>query len=148
MAIKVMPYITVILRTQVEQPISSEGWRYLANSVDPSRNFDGEIMVFGFMGGNGVQRCIDRLTSFGFIGPDRGNQSDIVVWEGPFGPATSMVDWLSLVDVNFFDANIEPCQAWKLTNSSVYTLLDFHILENLPTKGYECDWHPNIGKIS
>ncbi len=35
-----------------------------------------------------------------------------------------------------------------MENSNVYELVDFESQIDLPTKGYECDWLPYIGKIS
>jgi hypothetical protein len=58
-----------------------------------------------------------------------------------------LVSWLETVDVNFFDEAIRPAQAWKMVNSDVYDLVDFHGGARLPRKGYECDWPPYIGKI-
>jgi 3-deoxy-D-arabino-heptulosonate 7-phosphate (DAHP) synthase len=51
MAIHTLSFISLILRPYVEQPISTEGWKYLFSQVDPHRNFDGEIMAFGTMSG-------------------------------------------------------------------------------------------------
>ena len=56
--------------------------------------------------------------------------------------------WLELVDVKFFDETNPPVTAWKLKSSGVYELLNFEVAVSLPTKGYECDWPPHIGKIS
>jgi hypothetical protein len=145
MAIKLMPFVTLVLRTQVEQNISAEGWRYLLSHCDPHRNFDGEIIVFGAMDERSIDRHISELTSFGFIGPDQGEESDMVVFV--FGSASQVPGWLSLVDVTFFDASIKPCKAWKLTKSEQYRLVDFHTPVAGPTKGYECDWEPKIGPI-
>lgn len=147
MAILTMPFITLILRTKVEQEISAAGWKWLFNRCDPSQNYDGEIMVFGSMNFLDVTRNIEDLVSFGFIGPDKGEASDMVVWEGPFGATTYQPDWLSLVEVEFFDDTSTKANAWKLTKSGVYELVDFHSDRSLPTKGYDCDWAPKIGKI-
>ena len=148
MAIRLMPFITLILRSNVEQEISAKGWRYLLHYCDPHRNFDGEIMAFGAMSGRDIETYIEDLTSFGFIGPDNGENSDMALWAMPFGPASYMPSWLSVVDVKFFDDPAKNCKAWKLSNSEVYRLIDFHLEIEAPTKGYECDWPPLIGKIS
>ena len=147
MAIRLMPFITLILRVNVQQEISAAGWKYLMYYSDPYTNFDGEIMVFGAMNGHDIQQYIDRLSSFGFVGPDSGDKSDMVIWEGPFGATSEVPKWLTTVDVEFFDNNTDAVQAWKLTNSGVYKLLDFHNSLEVPIKGYECDWEPRIGKI-
>ena len=36
----------------------------------------------------------------------------------------------------------------KKKDSGVYKLLNFEADITLPTKGYDCDWSPLIGKIS
>jgi len=148
MAIQTLSFISLILRPFVQQPISSEGWRFLMCSADPHRNFDGEIMAFGAMSGNDIDRYIKELKSFGYVGPDNGDASDMVVAESLFGDSSEMPSWLELVDVNFFDEKLPPVKAWKKKESEVYKLLNFEDDINHPTKGYECDWPPHIGKIA
>lgn len=145
MAIKLMPFITLILRVNTASEVSAAGWRYLFERRNPYRNCDGEIMVFGAMSGSDIERQIGILTAFGFVGPDHDEQSGMVVWE--FGPTTEMPSWLSVVDVTLFDDTAKPCRAWKLTNSRVYGLIDFHNRQDLPIKDYQCDWPPLIGRI-
>ncbi len=145
MAIKLMPFITLILRVETPNSVSAGGWRYLLKRCNPQKNFDGEIMVFGAMSGGDIDHEVAMLRSFGFIGPGEGEWSDMVVWE--FGPSEAMPSWLSVVEVTFFDEGAKPCRAWQLTNSQVYTLIDFHTRVELPTKGYQCDWPPLIGKV-
>jgi hypothetical protein len=145
MAIALMPYFALVLRVQVEQTISAEGWRNLLQHCDPHRNFDGEIMVFGAMDERSIDGYVSRLTSFGFTGPDNGDTSDMAIYA--FGKTTQIPSWLSVVDVTFFDESIGPCKAWKLTKSERYQLVDFHTRIDSPTKGYECDWEPKIGQI-
>ena len=41
MAIQTLSFISLILRSYVEQSISTEGWKSLFGQVDPYRNFDG-----------------------------------------------------------------------------------------------------------
>lgn len=147
MAIQTLSFISLIVRPYVAQNIKPEGWRYLLGYADPLRNFDGEIMAFGAMSGNDIDSIINHLADFGYIGPDNGDASDMVLsamWEA----SSYIPDWLELVDVRFFDESRPTTQAWKKKNSSVYTLLDFEAESNLPTKGYQCDWPPYIGKIS
>ena len=145
MAIRLMPAITLILRIDTPSEVSATGWRYLFERKNPYRNCDGEIMVFGAMSGADIDQDIDLLTSLGFVGPNQGEQSDLVVWE--FGPITEMPSWLSVVEVKYFEEAVKPCRAWKLTNSQVYSLIDFCSGLELPRKGYQCDWPPLIGKI-
>ena len=85
MAIQTLSFISLILRPYVEQPISTDGWKYLLAQTDPHRNFDGEIMAFGAMSGQDIDRIIQALVSFGYIGPDQGDKSDMVLsalWGG------------------------------------------------------------------
>lgn len=148
MAIQLMPFITLILRVNVKQKISAEGWQYLMHYSQPQKNFDGELIVFGAMNGQDIDNDIKNLTSFGFVGPDKGEKSDMVVWESIFEAVTYVPSWLSVVDVKFFDEEKPDVRAWKLTDSGVYRLVDFSNRAELPMKGYECDWAPLIGKIS
>ena len=113
---------------------------------DRARNFDGEIMLFGSMNGADVERDIGTLTSFGFVGPDNGEQSDMVVWESIFGPTTHMPDWLRVVDVDFLKKE-EKQRGHGSSKSGVYNLVNFHTEVKQPMKGYECDWAPHIGQI-
>jgi hypothetical protein len=47
----------------------------------------------------------------------------------------------------YFDEALPPVKAWKKKNSGVYKLLNFESDIAVPTKGYDCDWPPHIGKI-
>ena len=146
MAIQTLSFISLILRPYVEQPISTDGWKHLLAQADPHRNFDGELMAFGTMSGRDMDRIIHNLTSFGYIGPDQGDQSDMVVSD-MFTGTDKLPSWIELVDVTFFDAEAPPVQAWKMKNSGVYDLINFEAHLSLPRKGYQCDWSPLIGKI-
>jgi hypothetical protein len=79
MAIQTLSFISIILRPYVKQPISTDGWKHLFAQVDPHRNFDGELMAFGTMSGQDMDRIIHDLISFGYVGPDQGDKSDMVV---------------------------------------------------------------------
>jgi len=147
MAIQTLSFISLILRPYVKQPISTDGWKSLFAQVDPHRNFDGELMAFGTMSGRDMDRIIHDLTSFGYIGPDLGDKSDMIVSDMFMG-TDSLPSWIELVDVTFFDEEAPPVKAWKMKKSNVYSLLDFEANLATPTKGYECDWPPYIGKIS
>jgi hypothetical protein len=59
-----------------------------------------------------------------------------------------MPNWLECVDVRHFGEEKSGDTAWKMRDSQVYTLHDFHDRQKFPTKGYEVDWPPYIGKIS
>ena len=81
MAIQTLSFISLILRPFVPQTIKSEGWRYLLGYAEPLRNFDGEIMAFGATSGQDIDRIVQALVSFGYIGPDQGDKSDMVLSE-------------------------------------------------------------------
>ena len=102
MAIKTLSFISLILRPYVEQPISTDGWKHLFAQVDPYRSFDGELMAFGTMSGQDMDTIIERLVSFGYIGPNEGDKSDMVVSDMFMG-ADDLPSWIELVDVSFFD---------------------------------------------
>ena len=147
MAIQTLSFISLILRPYVQQPISTDGWQYLLAHADPHRNFDGEIMAFGAMSDRDMDYIMLELISFGYIGPDQGDKSDMVISSSFFG-GSNIPSWLELVDVKFFDDGKAPTRAWKMTRSNVYSLLDFETTLATATKGYQCDWPPLIGKIS
>jgi hypothetical protein len=147
MAIQTLSFISLMLRPYVQQPISTGGWKYLFAQADPHRNFDGELMAFGTMSGRDMDRIIHDLTSFGYIGPDQGDQSDMVVSD-MFAGTDKLPSWIELVDVTFFDEEAPPVKAWKMKESGVYDLINFEADLSLPMKGYQCDWPPLIGKIS
>ena len=146
LAIQTLSFISLILRPYVKQPISIEGWKSLFAQVDPYRNFDGELMAFGTMSGRDMSKIIERLVSVGYIGPNEGDQSDMVVSD-MFTGTDKLPSWIELVDVTFFDEETPPVQAWKMRESEVYDLINFEAELSLPRKGYQCDWPPYIGKI-
>jgi hypothetical protein len=130
----------------VQQPISTDGWQYLLSQADPHRNFDGEIMAFGAMSGRDMDRIMQALISFGYVGPDQGDKSDMFISD-MFTGTDKLPSWIELVDVKFFDEATPPIQAWKMKKSNVYELLNFEAALDKPVKGYQCDWPPFIGKI-
>ena len=104
-------------------------------------------MAFGTMSGHDMDRIIHDLISFGYVGPDQGDKSDMVVSDVFMG-ADNLPSWIELVDVSFFDEDRPPVKAWKMKESGVYDLINFEANLSLPRKGYQCDWPPLIGKIS
>jgi hypothetical protein len=76
---KNLSFISLVLRAYLQPPISTGGWKYLLTHADPHRNFDGELMAFGTISGQDMERIIKRLVSFGYVGPDEGDKSNIVV---------------------------------------------------------------------
>lgn len=103
-------------------------------------------MAFGTMSGQDMDRIIHDLISFGYVGPDQGDKSDMVVSD-MFTGTDNLPSWIELVDVEFFDEDQPPVKAWKMKNSGVYDLINFEADRSLPRKGYQCDWPPHIGKI-
>lgn len=144
MAIRVMPFYAIILRPFVEQEISRSGWEALVRNAALGR-FDGEIMAFGAMNPMDVDSQCEFLEGVGYRGPSHGDAADFAVFEMGFG---RMPNWLECVDVRHFGEETSGDTAWKMRDSQVYTLHDFHESQKLPTKGYEVDWPPYIGKIS
>ena len=110
MAIQTLPFISLILRPYVTQPISTDGWKALFSQVDRYRNFDGELMASGAMSGQNMERIILDLVSFGYVGPDQGDKSDMVVSDMFMG-AANLPSWIELVDVTFFDEGLPPVKA-------------------------------------
>jgi hypothetical protein len=146
MAIQTLSFISLILRPYVKQPISTHGWKSLFAQVDPHRNFDGELMAFGTMSGQDMDKIINDLISFGYVGPDQGDKSDMVVSD-MFTGTDNLPSWIELVDVTFFGEDQPPVKAWKMKESGVYDLINFEADLSLSRKGYQCDWPPLIGKI-
>ena len=77
----------------MEQPISTDGWKYLLSQADPHRNFDGELMAIGTMSGRDMERIIESLASFGYVGPDEGDKSDMVA-SYRFSGGSNITAWL------------------------------------------------------
>jgi hypothetical protein len=144
MAIRCFSFIAVILRPYVQQTISEAGWKMLLRSAR-SCAFDGEIMAFGAMNGTDADNTINSLVRAGYKGPSDPHDCDMAVFDMGFG---AMPPWLERVEVRHFnDPNVVDA-AWKLKDSEVYTLHDFRDQPSRPTKGYEVDWPPFIGRIS
>ena len=93
MAIQTLSFISLILRPYVEQPISTDGWKHLFAQVDPHRNFDGELMAFVTMSGRDMDRVIYELISFGYVGPNEGDKSDMVA-SYRFSGGSNITAWL------------------------------------------------------
>ena len=99
------------------------------------------------MSGGDIDTIINNLFAYGYNRPDSGEDTDMVISSMMSG-TSFMPSWLELVDVTFFDDTRLPVKAWKKKGSGVYKMLNFESDITLPTKGYECDWSPHIGKIS
>ena len=61
MALVRIPFIGLIFRPFVEQEISRKCLLGLLKQINPERNFDGELMVFGAMNTRDVQARYDFL---------------------------------------------------------------------------------------
>lgn len=142
MAIAVMPFYSIVLRVFVEQDISQRGWRTLMLQAALGR-FDGEIMALGAMNSMDLEHQIEMLEEFGYKHPRHGDEADFAVFESGIG---KMPYWLECVKVNSLDDE-RIWDAWKLRDSEVYTLHEFTKPTEYPTKGYQIDWPPHIGKI-
>ena len=144
MAIKTMPFYAIILRPFVEQQISELGWRNIVQWAAMGL-FDGEILALGAMNPRDIQNSAEFLEQVGFKGPAFGDEADFAVFSSGFG---DMPAWLECVEVRLLDDPKVKFDAWKMKNSEVYELHDFHDRKKSPTKGYEVDWSPYIGRIS
>ena len=144
MAIRIMPFYAIILRPFVIQEISRLGWAALVRqaAIGP---FDGEITAFGAMNPMDVDNQVEFLENVGFKGLSHGDAADFAIFEMGLG---RMPSWLERVDVRHLGEEKSGDAAWKMRESQVYTLHDFHERREFPTKGYEVDWPPYIGMIS
>ena len=128
----------IMLRVNVTQPVTQEGWKYLLQEARNPFNFDGEIFGLGF-------RLEDQLREFGFRGEEAGLEADFIDVDYAYRTATNTVNWLDHVEVVPLVEGLKPFQAWKLKSSGVYTVTD--MLGQVFTKGTEVDWPRLIGKI-
>jgi hypothetical protein len=128
----------LILRVDVPQAITQDGWKYLLSQARYPFNFDGEIVGLGF----GLE---EQLREFGFRGDEAGREADFVDVDHGYRTATETVNWLELVDVAPLVEGLKPFQAWKLRNSGVYDVATFD--DRVVRKGTHVDWPPLIGKI-
>ena len=144
MAIKVMPFYSIILRPFVDQPIAERGWRRIVEWASMGL-FDGEILALGAMNPQEIEGLANFLEEVGFKGPAVGDGADFAMFSSGHG---EMPGWLERVEVRSLDDSKLKFDAWKMRNSDVYELHDFHDRKKYPTKGYEVDWPPYIGKIS
>ena len=145
MALVRIPFIGLIFRPFVEQEISRECLLGLLKQINPERNFDGELMVFGAMNTRNIEARYEFLIKGGYKGPSSGEEADMAFsFDGYLQDPPS---WLHTTEVRFFDDKIPAVTAHKFTNSQVYQLVDFHG-DYHGVKGYECDWEPFIGKIN
>lgn len=142
MAIRVMPFHAIVLRLFVPQDITQSGWRMLIANVALGR-FDGEIMAFGSMDPIAIIGVGKSLEGMGFKGPVHGDDADFALLDRGEG---AMPSWLEKVELRFFDSGLVSA-AWKMVNSETYALADQNGRESLPTKGYQVDWPPFIGRI-
>jgi len=82
----------LILRVNVPQAVTQDGWKYLLANARYPFNFDGEI--FGLHSSMG-----DQLRIFGFRGDEAGQEADFVDVDRGFNQASTAVNWLERVDV-------------------------------------------------
>ena len=72
MALVRIPFIGLIFRPFVKQEISRECLLGLLGQINPEKNFDGELMVFGAMSTRDIQARYDFLIKGGYKGPSSG----------------------------------------------------------------------------
>ena len=142
MAIRILPFHAIVLRPFVSQDITQSGWRMLVLNAAGGL-FDGEIMAFGSMDFVAIRGLATNLEGAGFKGPVQGGDADFTLQDRGEG---LMPRWLQKVVVKYFDES-GVSAAWKMVGSEVYTLHDRSGRPHHPTKGYEVDWEPFIGKI-
>lgn len=128
----------LILRVDVPQIITQDGWNYLLTYARYPFNFDGEIFGLGF-------RLESQLRDFGFRGEEAGQEADFVDVDYGYRTAVETVNWLELVDVVPLVNGLKPFQAWKQKNSGVYDVATFD--DRVVRKGTHVDWPPLIGEI-
>jgi len=141
-AIRVLPFYAIVLRPLVSQDLNQPIWRMLLkNAVNGL--FDGEIMAFPSMELPSLRTIAGLLKAGGYNGPEHGDHADFVWFERGEG---KMPNWLEKVELRFFDSD-RVSAAWKMVNSEVYSLVDQNDQASAPTKGYQVDWPPFIGRI-
>jgi hypothetical protein len=72
MAIKTMPFYSIVLRVFVQQKIDDSGWMALVQQAALGV-FDGEIMAFGAMNPMDHENQCDFLKRVGFKGREHGD---------------------------------------------------------------------------
>lgn len=89
MALNAMIHWGLILRVNVPQTITQDGWKYLLTYARYPFNFDGEIFGLGF----GLE---DQLRDFGFRGEEAGQEADFVDVDCGFSTDMWSMHWLEL----------------------------------------------------
>lgn len=138
MALNAAIHWSLILRVDVSQDITQDGWKHLLTHARYPFNFDSEI--FGLH-----STMSDQLREFGFRGEEAGPEADFVDVDFGYRTAVNTVNWLERVDVVSLVDGLKPFQAWKLKNSGVYDVATFD--DRVVRKGTHVDWPPLIGKI-
>lgn len=128
----------LILRVNVHQHITQDGWKFLLSHARFPFNFDGEIYGLGF----GME---EELLGYGFRGPEAGEHADYVDVDHGYQTAVNQVNWLELVDVVPIVSSVDPFKAWKLKKSGVFTVGT--VDDQLVMKGTEVDWSPLVSAI-
>lgn len=144
MAIRVQPFFSIVLRPFVPQNVSRRGWTLLVHQA-ASGLFDGEIMVFVAMSMTDIKAISATLERSGFRSSSQDENPDYAVFDRGYGV---MPNWLEQVDVLHFSDKQKKDVAWKMVHSEIYTLHDHGLRSALPTKGYDVDWYPLIGKLN
>ena len=128
----------LMLRVDVSQAITNEGWKWLLREARYPFNFDGEIF--------GMHSSMEsQLLEFGFRGEAAGREADFVDVDRGYRTATQTVDWLERIAVTPLVDGLQSFEAWKCKNSGVYEVATSD--DRVLTKGTHVDWPPLIGKI-
>ena len=123
MALVRIPYFGLIFRPFVKQEISRECLLGLLGKINPERNFDGVLMVFGAMSTRDIQARYDFLSKGGYKGPSSGEEADMAFSFD--GYLQNPPDWLQTIDVRFLTIKLQPFQLTNLKIRKSMILLIF-----------------------
>ena len=123
MALVRIPYFGLIFRPFVKQEISRECLLGLLGQINPEKNFDGELMVFGAMSTRDIQARYDFLIKGGYKGPSSGEEADMAFSFD--GYLQNPPDWLQTIDVRFLTIKLQPFQLTNLKIRKSMILLIF-----------------------
>lgn len=112
----------LILRVNVVQEISQEGWRYILSEILPAISsnkrlgtpgFDGELLCVSSMGPMG--QLSELLMSFGYRWTKDLDGSDFA-W---FDNELPKLDWLEEVEAEPLQPNLRTSSLWQLKGSKI-----------------------------
>ena len=124
MALVRIPFIGLIFRPFVKQEISRECLLGLLGQINPEKNFDGELMVFGAMNTRDIEASYEFLIKGGYKGPSSGEEADMAFSFD--GYLQNPPDWLQTIEVRFFDDKMTAITAHKFAKSANFLLAECH----------------------